>query len=97
MPVTGVMAFIAATPVCPIKNHAIMLSLSSMKYMTALVKVPDMNMELNFLSQNPFIFLPQIIIVMYMLVIISPMVGAAAAKSKNYSHSIVAGGLPVMS
>ena len=34
---------------------------------------------------------------MYMLVIISPMVGAAAAKSKNYSHSIVAGGLPVMS
>lgn len=35
-----------------------MLSLSSIKYMTALVNVPDINMEVNFFSQKPFICPP---------------------------------------
>ena len=34
---------------------AMMLSLSSIKYMTALVNVPDISMELNFFSQKPLI------------------------------------------
>ena len=55
---TGVIALIPATPDSPIKYPAMMLSLSSIRYITALVNVPDISMELNFFSQNPFISVP---------------------------------------
>ena len=55
--VTGVIALMPATPDSPMKNPAIMLSLSSIRYMTALVNVPDISMDLNFFSQKPFIVL----------------------------------------
>ena len=57
IPVTGVMALIAATPDSPIKYPAMMLSQRSMIYMTAFVNVPDRNIELNFLSQNPLLIM----------------------------------------
>ena len=53
--VTGVIALIPATPDSPMKKPAMMLSLSSIRYITALVNVPDISMERNFFSQNPCI------------------------------------------
>ena len=52
--VTGVIALIPATPFSPMKNPAMMLSLSNIRYMTALVNVPDISIDMNFFSQNPF-------------------------------------------
>ena len=57
IPVTGVIALIAATPVSPIKYPAIMLSHNSIIYITALVNVPDRNIDPNFRSQNPFLLI----------------------------------------
>ena len=50
--VTGVIALMPATPDSPMKNPAIMLSHSSIRYMTALVNVPDISMDLNFFHRN---------------------------------------------